>query len=69
MLKCNIEQDCIYVNQGICNTFKHQEPAQNIGDKIRSMDNAKMAEFLSNNFSYGYGKSAILDWLNQLAEE
>lgn len=34
-------------------------------DKIRSMTDEELAEFLSNTFSHGYGKDSILNWLQE----
>ena len=49
--------------------FIENQNTRTIGDKIRSMNNEEMAQFASEHFFVGHGKSQILEWLKQPAED
>lgn len=77
MLKCNYKQDCIYANQGICSTCKAYEPEQTNADRIRSMSDEELLEFMIKTVGNavlcsGLGKEPkffTLEWLQSPASE
>lgn len=67
MSKCPIGIEYSCDECGLCDSNKKSNKPTN-ADKIRSMNDGELAEFITRQFCHGIGEKLILEWLQQPAK-